>query len=118
MLESLKGFATSNFGWIVDKYPEFFSVVKDNLPKADMKISYRTYVSVVILFSLLIFILSFIASFITLSIIQIHFLMKIFYSLFSSFFVAITTFIIFIFYPSQKAERRKQRTVVEGETVE
>jgi flagellar protein FlaJ len=108
MLESIKGFATSNFGWVVDKYPEFFSVIKDNLPKADMKIGYRTYVSIVILTSLIIFILSFIVSFFALNLFQINFFLKIFYSFFSSFFIALVTFIVFTFYPSQKAERRKR----------
>lgn len=108
MLEFIKGFATSNFGWIGDKYPEFFSVIKENLPKANMKIGYRTYVSLVVLFSLLIFISSFIVSFLALTIIQVHIFLRIFYSLFASFFIAVVTFIVFTFYPSQKAERRKK----------
>jgi flagellar protein FlaJ len=108
MLESVKGFATSNFGWVVDKYPEFFSVIKDSLPKADIRISHRTYVSIVILFSLIIFISSLIVSFVALSVVQTHILLKILYSFFASFFIAVVAFVVFIFYPSQKAERRKR----------
>lgn len=108
MFESLKGFATSNFGWIVDKYPEFFSTLKENLPKADMKISHRTYASLVIFISIVMLFLSFIISFITLGIVKISILLRFFYSIFTSFLVAIVTFLIFIFYPSQKADRRKK----------
>jgi flagellar protein FlaJ len=108
MLDSLKGFATSNFGWIAEKYPEFFLVVKENLPKADMKIGYRTYVSLVVFFSLLMFISGFLITFIALSIIKIDILPRLFYSFFSSFLIAVVTLLVFIFYPSQKAERRRR----------
>jgi flagellar protein FlaJ len=108
MLESMKGFATSSFGWVVDKYPEFFSVIKDNLPKADIRISYRTYASVVILFSIITFILSLTVSFIALTILQTQILLRIFYSFFTSLLIAVVAFIVFAFYPSQKAERRKR----------
>jgi flagellar protein FlaJ len=108
MLESIKGFASSNFSWIVERYPEFFSVVKDNLPKADMKIGYKTYVSLVILFSLVIFISGLFVSFLALSIIQIHILLRIIYSFFASFLLAVVGFVVFIFYPLQKSDRRKK----------
>ncbi|MEM5766052.1 MAG: type II secretion system F family protein [Candidatus Aenigmatarchaeota archaeon] len=108
MLEFVKGLANSNFGWIVDKYPEFFSIIKDNLPKADIRIGYRTYASLVILFSLIIFILSFIVSFTALTAIQLQFILRIFYSFFASFLIAAVNLIVFTFYPSQKAERRKK----------
>jgi len=105
---AIKGFATSKFGWIADKYPEFFSIVKENLPKADMKIGYRTYVSIVVLISLITFISALFISFLAFTIVQTHFLLKIFYSFFTSFFVAIVIFIVLTFYPSQRAERRKK----------
>ncbi|MEM5773143.1 MAG: type II secretion system F family protein [Candidatus Aenigmatarchaeota archaeon] len=108
MLDSLKGFATSNFGWVVDRYPEFFAFVKDSLPKADMKIGYRTYVSIVIFLSIIMFFCTLLFSFLALNLIQIHLLLRIFYSFFSSFFVALATLLIFLFYPSQKADRRKK----------
>jgi flagellar protein FlaJ len=108
MLDSIKGFATSKFSWVVEKYPEFFLVVKENLPKADMKIGYRTYVSLVIFITLLAFFSSISISFIALSIIKVEILPKIFYSFFASFFISILTFLVFIFYPSQRAEKRKR----------
>jgi flagellar protein FlaJ len=108
MLDSLKGFATSKFSWIPEKYPEFFSVVKENLPRADMKIGYRTYVSLVIFLSILAFLSSLLASFIALSIVKVNILLRIFYSFFASFLIAVVTLLVFIFYPSQRAERRKR----------
>jgi hypothetical protein len=88
MLESIKGFATSNFSWVVEKYPELFSTVKENLSKADMKISYRTYVSLVIFISIISFFSSILISFIALSIIKVEILPRIFYSFFASFFIS------------------------------
>jgi flagellar protein FlaJ len=108
MLDSIKGFATSNFGWVAEKYPELFSTVKENLSKADMKINYRTYVSLVILISIISFFSSILISFIALSIIKVDILPRIIYSFFASFLISITTFLVFIFYPSQRAERRKR----------
>jgi flagellar protein FlaJ len=108
MLESIKGFATSNFSWVVEKYPELFSTVKENLSKADMKISYRTYVSLVIFISIISFFSSILISFIALSIIKVEILPRIFYSFFASFFISMATFLVFIFYPSQRAEKRKR----------
>lgn len=108
MLESLKGFATSHFGWVVEKYPEFFALVKENLPKADMKISHRTYVSLVILVSLILFFFSFLVSFLVLTFFKTPILFGIFYSFFASLLVALVCFLVFIFYPMQKASRRKR----------
>ncbi|MEM7826195.1 MAG: type II secretion system F family protein [Candidatus Aenigmatarchaeota archaeon] len=108
MLESLKGFATSHFGWIVEKYPEFFAVVKENLPKADMKISHRTYASLVIFISLILFFLSFFVSIPLLLFFQTSLLLSIFYSFFTSLLIALVCFLVFIFYPVQKASKRKK----------
>ena len=44
MLE-IRGLATSLFGGLVDRYAEYFGFVKDNLPSADIKLPFRTYVS-------------------------------------------------------------------------
>jgi len=108
MFEDIKGFATSKFGWIVDKYPEFFSTVRDNLPKANIKISYRTYVSIIVILSIFMFVASLIVSFITLRIFETPLLMMILYSVFISVLISISTFLVFIFYPSQRAESRKK----------
>jgi len=108
MWESIKGIATSNFGWITDKYPEFFMTVKDNLPKADMKIAYRTYVSLVVMISLVMFAVSIVVSFIALTIIKTDILMRILYSIFASVFIALSTFLVFVFYPSQRIDQRKK----------
>jgi archaellum biogenesis protein FlaJ (TadC family) len=108
MLESIKGFATSNFSWVVDKYPEFFATVRENLPKADMKIAHRTYVSLVVLLSVTMFILGLVVSFIALTMFETPLLMRIIYSFFASVLFAFTSFIVFIFYPMQRANVRKK----------
>jgi len=108
MLESVKGFATSKFSWVADKYPEFFVNVKENLPKANIRMAYRTYASIVLLTSVVAFILGLSVSFTVLTIFNVSILMRIFYSLFASIFIALATFLVFIFYPSQRADLRKK----------
>lgn len=108
MLESLKGLATSYFGWIVEKYPEFFTSVKENLPKADMKINHRTYVSLVIFISTIFFFLTFLFSFFILISFQTPIILTTIYSFFTSLLIALVCFLVFIFYPMQKASKRKK----------
>jgi len=106
--EIIKGFATSKFGWVVDKFPEFFVTVKDNLPKANIKITYKTYVSLVVSISIVLLVLGLVASFISLLIFKTPILMAIVYSIFASVLIGLTSFLFFIFYPLQRAGQRKK----------
>jgi len=108
MLESIKGFATSKFSWIVDKYPEFFATVRENLSKANIKMAHRTYVSLVILVSVSALILGLAVSFVALTIFETPIVMRIIYSLFASILFAFSSFVVFIFYPVQRASVRRK----------
>jgi archaellum biogenesis protein FlaJ (TadC family) len=57
------GFATLLFGKIVDKKPELFSFLKESLVKSGIKIPVRSYVSMSILTTLIVFIVTFISSY-------------------------------------------------------
>lgn len=106
MIENFKGFATSKLSWIADKYPEFFSIVKDNLPRANIRTAYRTYVSIILFMSIVAFFLGFSVSFAVMTIFKIQILMRILYSVFASILIAFSTFLVFVFYPSQRADSR------------
>lgn len=108
MFESIKGFATYRFSWLVDKYPDLFSNIKDTLPKANIKITYRTYISLAILASVISTVLGLSASFIILTILNFNILMRIVYSTIASFSTGFITFLILILYPTQIAEKRKK----------
>jgi hypothetical protein len=47
------------FGGVADKYGATLNFVKDRLPKADMKIPFRTYLSMTLLFGVIIYFASF-----------------------------------------------------------
>lgn len=53
-----KGLATYLFGWVVDKYGDAFSFVKESLPKAGIKTPFRSYMSMVIFTSVLVYFFS------------------------------------------------------------
>jgi flagellar protein FlaJ len=57
------GFATLLFGRIVDRKPELFSFLKESLVKSGIKIPVRSYVSMSILTTLIVFIVTFISSY-------------------------------------------------------
>ncbi|MDI6798505.1 MAG: type II secretion system F family protein [Candidatus Aenigmarchaeota archaeon] len=64
MVLSYKGLATLLFGGIVDRYGDAFSFVKESLPKADIKITFRSYMSMVFLSSAIAYFLALITTYI------------------------------------------------------
>lgn len=103
-----KGFATSMFGWVVDKYPSIFVKVKDNLPKSDIRITFKSYMSMAFLSSAIAYFASLIAIFVVLSIIKISIMMKVMYVIFAPLAIAITCFVFISFLPYQKVQSRKR----------
>jgi flagellar protein FlaJ len=105
---SYKGIATLLFGSLVEKYADTFSFVKRSLPKADIKISYRVYMSVVFFSSL---IAAFCSSFVA-YIFTIYFKFTLLQMIFILFFSPLVTFLaIFIllcYYPFYRANIRKR----------
>lgn len=108
MFESIKGFATNKFSWVAEKYPEFFAGIKDNLPRANIKMTYRTFASLIILSSVATFVSSLFVAFIVLTFFKIPILMRTFYSFLASTAIALITFTTLSFYPRQIAESRKR----------
>lgn len=105
---NFRGFSTILFGGIVDKYGSSLTVIKENLPKANMRITFRTYVSMMFLFATIIYFASLVAVILTFQILQISLLLEIVYALFVPFTVAIMAIILFAFYPIQQSSTRKK----------
>jgi len=107
MIEEFKGLATSWFGGIVDKYSNEFSMVRDNLSKANIKMAYRTYTSLALLATISSFFIGMFITFIALSILDISIFLKIIYVFFVSIIFSSITLVTLLFYPQQRSSTRK-----------
>jgi len=107
-MASLKSLAVSMFGRIVDKYGSSFKMVKEGLPKANMDFTFRTYMSITFLITLIAFVATVVALFFALNIVEISSMMKIIYMIFTPLIVAVTTFVMMILYPQQRMGKRKK----------
>ena len=106
---NLKPFANKIFGWVYDKFPEFFSITKEFLPKANIRIPTRTYVSLGLLYASIAYILSLFMISVALNLFFNLFLfLKIAFLIFLPFFISIIVFLIYIYAPSFKAQDRKR----------
>jgi len=104
----IKKISNEFFGWVYDKYPYLFSATKVNLPKADMKIPVRTYVSLGLSMTTIVyFLVFFIMLFIFLPR-DIFIFTKIVYIIFIPTIISVIIFLIYIFYPFIRADARKR----------
>lgn len=103
-----KGFATNTFGGLVDKFPDLFTTVKDNLPKSDIKIPYKTYVSLSFFAAMITYVASFSAVIILMQILKPNMLMMMAYVFFIPMISAIVCFFAVNFYPLQKVASRRR----------
>jgi len=106
---NFQSLALAIFGKVVDKNIEFFEPVKHVLPKADIKIPLRTYLSVMLLVTVLTYlaVLAF-TVFLVFYVLKVQLLLAIAYSLFIPFLAAAGVFLWYTFYPFQKSMIRKR----------
>jgi flagellar protein FlaJ len=102
-----KGLATSIFGGLVDSYADFFSMVKHDLPMANMKIPFRTYMSTAFFFSLIACITAVVVVVEMMFILSVPLYTGIIYLIFIPIGSAFGCFVIMLFYPHQKVNARK-----------
>lgn len=107
-MANFSAFATGLFGRVVDKYEKTFEFVRDSLPRAGIKIPFRTYLSLSFLSTSLIYIFSLIITLLILSFLKINFLLKTIITIYIPLFLALLTFAIFILLPYQKVNSRKK----------
>jgi archaellum biogenesis protein FlaJ (TadC family) len=100
---NFRGFATVLFGEVADKYGSYLDIVKNTLPKTNIKIPFRTYVSMMLLFVLIIYFASFVTIIIVMQIIKTAILLEIAYVIFVPIIVSVIAVLMFVFYPLQKA---------------
>lgn len=105
-----KGLATLIFGGLIDKYSDLFAVIKDALPRANIKTSFRAYMSMVFLSSLITYLVSFLVvlMFMVILAIKIPIITSIIYIIFIPLLASIVCFILLLFYPYQKMTSRRK----------
>ncbi len=102
------GFATRLFGGFADANAQSFNFIKVSLPRADIKIPYRTYLSV-IFFTCIIAYFSTLAMLpLALRYLQLTTFLQIGYYAFVPIITAMATFAVLAFYPYQKSSSRKK----------
>ena len=107
-MSSFRGFATIAFGPLVEKYSDLFAVVKTSLPRANIKIPYKTYVSIALMMSLFSFLSSLTITAIALMIIKVPMILFISYLIFVPMMTGLISFVLILFYPNQKASSRQR----------
>lgn len=107
-MANARSLAVMLFGWVVDKYGDLFSIVRDNLPKAEMKITFRTYLSIVFFIAAITYFASLVALILALRIVEISLMMWIVYLIFVPIMNSIVCMVVLIFRPYQKASSRRK----------
>jgi len=107
-MANVKSLAVAMFGWVADKYGDVFSIVRESLPKADIKMTFRTYLSIVFFVATITYVASLAALILALRIVQVSLMMKIIYLLFVPFMNSIACIVILIFNPYQKVTSRRK----------
>lgn len=107
-MASFKSLAVSMFGWAVDRYGDTFRLVREALPKADIKMAFRTYMSMIFLAVFIAYISAVFALWAVLKLIEVSFIMQIALFAFVPVMTAIVSGVVLIFYPYQKASSRRK----------
>jgi len=104
----LKVPAIKLFGKLADKYSDYFKILKISLYKADAKILFRTYLSIVFFLTTFVFILSFLITLAFSIYLSLNILQTIFGLIIIPILFSITTFLLYYLYPISLAQRRKK----------
>ena len=108
MLSFYKKLALTFFGGLVEKYIDSFRPLEPHIKNANMKILLKTWVSLIFLTTVLLFIVTLISTYVILTfIIRVEFYIYIFTVIFLPVFVSSVAFIFFYLYPVQKENSRK-----------
>ncbi|MCD6403170.1 MAG: type II secretion system F family protein [Candidatus Aenigmarchaeota archaeon] len=108
MMKRIKHFANKTFGWIYDKYSVLFEIVRDSLPKANMRIPARTYISLGFFYSTMAYVLSFLFVAIYVTLKKLPVFSSIAMLIFIPTIIAVISFLTYMFIPYYNAEKRKR----------
>jgi len=107
-MANFNSLADSVFGGLVDKYGENFSIVRTSLPKADIYVTFRTYMSGVFMMSVIAYVATLAMLLFVLRLVTVSFMMEVVYVLFVPFLGGISVMTMMVFYPYQKLTERKK----------
>ncbi|MBI2547242.1 MAG: type II secretion system F family protein [Candidatus Aenigmarchaeota archaeon] len=105
---SYNAIATVLFGDFVDRIGDNFKFLRESLYKADVKIPFRTYLSVTFLDSIVVYLFSLLLFSVGSLFIKMQLLYKIFLLLYLPFQLALLAAVILVLYPYQKVLNRKK----------
>lgn len=105
---NLQGLSVLLFGRIADKYAEYFSLVKEALPKADIKIPFRSFMSLVFFLSFVVYLISLVGTVLIIQLMTPPMLLTVASIVFVPFLTAAMCFVYAVFYPFQRAMVRKR----------
>jgi flagellar protein FlaJ len=108
----LTSIATRIFGNFVEKNEKLFMPLKESLQKADIKIPFVSYVSIILFISMVTFLYVISFSFFIFYTFQKNTIISIFYSFFSALITSVLIFFVAYFYPIQKVSSRKKNIEV------
>ena len=100
--------ATVLFGGLVDRIGKNFNFLRDSLPRADVKIPFRTYLSAVFLNTIVVYIFSLLFFTILATFLEIKTLHKILLIGYLPFMIALVAGGVMVVYPYQKVMGRKK----------
>lgn len=103
-----RSLATRLFSGMVDKNIKLFESVREQLPRANIRIPVRIYMSIAILTSLLVGVVSTAMVFLASRFYDIGLSTILVGAVFLPISAAVGSFVIFIFYPSQRAKSRRR----------
>lgn len=109
MFKNYKRLAVVLFGWVPDEYPSFFESIRLNLRRSGLRLSLRSYVSMICLTALISYVASFIASiFLLFFVLELNIFLKILALVFFPFITGVMVFIFGIYYPHQRVMSRRK----------
>jgi len=109
---SVASIATRIFGSIIEKNEKLFAPLKDYYQKADIKMPFVSYASLMFFFSSLSFVYVFVFSYFVFTIFQREPIVSLFYSFFAALLSSVLIFFVAYFYPVQKVSSRKRNIEV------
>ncbi len=105
---SYNAISTVLFGSLVDRYGSRFGFLRDNLPKADVKIPFRTYLSVVMTNSIIVFLFSLVFFTILTTFIELKLITKIIMIGYMPIMLTVISFAALTLYPYYKVNGKRK----------
>ncbi|MBI2545258.1 MAG: type II secretion system F family protein [Candidatus Aenigmarchaeota archaeon] len=102
-MASYNAISTVLFGGLVDKIGDDFKFLRESLPKTNIQIPFRSYLSAAIFSSLIIYLFSLVVVATVVTFLNLETVQKIIFILFGPFLLAGITFAVQVLYPYQRA---------------